>query len=405
MSVAFNPQGTILVTGGADKVVRLWSASNGVLLAELRGHSAAVTSASFDPAGHRLVTSSMDRTVRIWDSPVGGATGQLETPSGAWVLSVRYAANGKTLAGASTKNAAYIWDGSSGRILRKLEDHSQIFRSIGFGAIGRLAITTHDSAQVRIWNVVSNTEPKLFDPPGQPVQAAVLSVDGALAATGDAAGVVRIFDPSTLGEKKWIDAGREVTSLAFKRDATLLLVGGQGVAQGSGSDHQARLWDMRTFEPKSEPVSHPRPVTSVAFSPTGPEFATGSEDGIARIWRENSQTARLELVGHRARITDVAFSSDGAFLLTASADHTARLWDMSSGRQVGVFFQNDDELYSADFAPDARNVVIGGRGGAYVFDCEPCGSFDSVLRRAEAKLAAQRDTIVPETQAAGSSTR
>lgn len=60
----------ILVTGSADRTLRVWSES-GELLRTLTQHSGAVNALAFEPGGRRLASAADDRTVRLWDPFVG----------------------------------------------------------------------------------------------------------------------------------------------------------------------------------------------------------------------------------------------------------------------------------------------------------------------------------------------
>jgi WD40 repeat protein len=71
VSIAFNTDGTRIVTGGRDSTARLWEATSGRLLLTLNGHTSTVTSAHFSPDGQLIVTSSRDGTIRVWDAVTG----------------------------------------------------------------------------------------------------------------------------------------------------------------------------------------------------------------------------------------------------------------------------------------------------------------------------------------------
>jgi WD40 repeat protein len=67
-SVAFSPDGALIMSGSLDNTIRMWDARNqGVALGVLEGHTGTVTSIAFSPDGARLVSSSHDRAIRIWD--------------------------------------------------------------------------------------------------------------------------------------------------------------------------------------------------------------------------------------------------------------------------------------------------------------------------------------------------
>ncbi len=71
MSVAFSPDVRRLLSGSADKTVRIWDAESGRELKILRGHEGGVASVAFSPEGRRVLSGSRDNTVRVWDAEKG----------------------------------------------------------------------------------------------------------------------------------------------------------------------------------------------------------------------------------------------------------------------------------------------------------------------------------------------
>ena len=64
--------------------------------------------------------------------------------------------------------------------------------------------------------------------------------------------------------------------MSFSRDGKMVLTG--------CGDGTARLWDVATGKPIGPPLSHPLPVTAVAFRPDGRTFVTVTQDGEPRVW-------------------------------------------------------------------------------------------------------------------------
>ncbi|MEE2042221.1 WD40 repeat domain-containing protein [Nocardiopsis tropica] len=112
-----------------------------------------------------------------------------------------------------------------------------------------------------------------------------------------------------------------VEHVEFSPDGTTLASG--------GDDSTAQLWDITTDPPTlAETLPHNGyGVNAVAFSPDGTTLATGSNDGTARLWNITTGEAAI-LEGHREDVTSVAFNHDGTTLATGSNDGTARLWDV-----------------------------------------------------------------------------
>ncbi|MFO0905424.1 MAG: protein kinase [Pirellulales bacterium] len=66
--IEFSRDGQWIVTGGDDRIARLWSFASGRLAANLEGHSATITCAAFSADGLRVLTGSDDARVMLWDA-------------------------------------------------------------------------------------------------------------------------------------------------------------------------------------------------------------------------------------------------------------------------------------------------------------------------------------------------
>lgn len=67
-AAAFSPDASRIVSGGDDRVGRLWDTLTGELRGELKGHTGAIVSVAYSGDGTRVVTASEDRTARVWDA-------------------------------------------------------------------------------------------------------------------------------------------------------------------------------------------------------------------------------------------------------------------------------------------------------------------------------------------------
>src|SRR5260370_37231995 len=67
-SVAWSPDGRWLAGGGtfAEGTVFIWSAEDGQLVHALNGHTSYVYSVAWSPDSTRLLSGSADRSVRVW---------------------------------------------------------------------------------------------------------------------------------------------------------------------------------------------------------------------------------------------------------------------------------------------------------------------------------------------------
>lgn len=80
-AVAANTDGSLIASAGNDLTVRLWSAADGKLIRELKGHESHIYSAAFHPTQKRLVTSDLHCNLIDWDLETGKQVRTWKAPS------------------------------------------------------------------------------------------------------------------------------------------------------------------------------------------------------------------------------------------------------------------------------------------------------------------------------------
>ena len=158
-----------------------------------------------------------------------------------------------------------------------------------------------------------------------------------------------------------------VSSVAFHPTAPLLATG--------SDDNTARLWLLSSDNSSATCVAtlagHSSPVTSVAFHPTAPLLATSSGDRTVRLWLlsyDNSSATYVATLdqsngGHSSCVHSVAFHPTAPLLATGSWDNTVRLWllsfDNSSATCVATLAGHSYPVYSVAFHPTAPLLATG----------------------------------------------
>ena len=106
-SVSLSPDGSKIISGSRDSVIRIWDAVTGVQLRQLDGHSSSVYSASYSPDGSKILSGSTDRTIRIWDSLTGEELHRFHAYSR---TPVSYSPDGSKIVSGSSNGSIQIWD-------------------------------------------------------------------------------------------------------------------------------------------------------------------------------------------------------------------------------------------------------------------------------------------------------
>jgi len=77
-AVALSTDGKTLATCGNDKLVRLWSATDGKKLAEYEGHACHVYNVGFHPDGKHLVSADLKGVVKVWELATGKSVREMD---------------------------------------------------------------------------------------------------------------------------------------------------------------------------------------------------------------------------------------------------------------------------------------------------------------------------------------
>ncbi|XP_062084566.1 uncharacterized protein LOC133790806 isoform X1 [Humulus lupulus] len=66
-ALAMNDSGSLLVSGGTEKVVRVWDPRSGIKTMKLRGHTDNIRALILDSSGRYCLSGSSDSMIRLWD--------------------------------------------------------------------------------------------------------------------------------------------------------------------------------------------------------------------------------------------------------------------------------------------------------------------------------------------------
>jgi len=143
-----------------------------------------------------------------------------------------------------------------------------------------------------------------------------------------------------------------VRSIAFSPD---------GHKFASGSDDQTvKIWDIKTSKFLSTLEGHSSCVRSVTFSDDGKLLASGSEDGTVKIWNVDASEYLKTLTGHVGKVWSVAFSPVGQLLASGGEDNTIKIWEVHKGDCLKTLTGHENWVRSVAFSTDGRRIVSGG---------------------------------------------
>ncbi|MCO6455168.1 MAG: hypothetical protein J5I93_07700 [Pirellulaceae bacterium] len=275
-SIAFEPQGNLLASGGVDRGLGLWDTRQGVRTRWLEGHQDIVLCVAFSPSGDLLASAGYDRVVRLWDVRHGQAAGELagsEQP----VRCLAFAPDGKTLAAASDDGTIRLWDMTQRQLLAALREHRQSVLALAFSRDGRQLAAGDADAQVLLWDVAAR------------------SVAHRLTGHQD-----------------------RVSAVAFAP--------GDDQLYSAGWDGRVTAWDRRTGKRLGGRDDLRDEIRCLAVSPDGQLLAWGGGDRALQVMRLSDWQVVRQLRGHAGAVQTVAFSTDGQLLAAAGYDGNISIW-------------------------------------------------------------------------------
>lgn len=410
-TIAFSPDGSLVISLGIDGKARLWDVVSGksqegksvfdfpgnvsaiafdrlgktvltansrsVLLSDTAGSTKGelphenVKFIRFTPDGERILTAS-SRDVRLWDAkslrPVGkpfasyGPKGSLAlSPDGRMMLT-------------SDQDTARLWNLATGELYGKPLLAVGDIKSVAFGSNGRTVLVGCKEA-VLLWDL--GTALSLGEPLGKEYTAvpqlrlgrtrAAICADSSKLLIGRKEGtrLWDVADGKPLGPQ--FTHEKEVTGVAVSPD------GQTGVTEFD--DFTARFWNLTTATPLGPPFQAPKPGTDQSPLDTQRWIFADGETAILRtsdtvqLWDVATATLRGKPLKHSGQVSFVLLSPSGKTLFTGDEKAgMVRVWDMPTGQASATCFEHGSGLRSAALSPDGNLIATAGYDSVKLWD-------------------------------------
>ena len=401
--VALDPTGAY-VLAATDRVLTLWNAGDGELVARVRTETEFVLPPVFSvDGGYVAIAERVDGANPLYSvlrSTDGSLVGSIEGSPDvqAWELGP----GGRYVALQGPETVVRVLETRRGAELRRLA-HAHSVERLLHSNDGAILVTVDRAGAIASWPLALASA-ELGRPLGRTVAAATVSAsaDGRRLAFTRDDGAVAVLDVTAGAElyrlrlersvpvtrtqlsadgmelvtqsgallRSWRLPGKPVTSRAATVETVATAVAlhrGDNVLAAGLASGQLQVVPVAAAAPRSSLsfFGHRGPITAVALNGSRGLAATGGNDGIVRLWDLASSTP----TGAVAQPADlpvgiVALSDDGRYVASA-AERVVRVAAVADGR-VTAEVEAEGLVTALAFAPDSARVAVGDATGAVV---------------------------------------
>ncbi|EAW18330.1 WD40 repeat domain-containing protein [Aspergillus fischeri NRRL 181] len=373
--VGFSPDGSTLVSVGADRKIWLYDGKTGEPKGQIgeEEHKGSIFSVSWSKDSKKFVTASADRTVKIWDAEAGKVCQS-------WTLGEEGSSNVRD------QQVGVVWpSGRSDNLLISLSLSGDLNYLVEGTPEPRQVIQGHQRSITSLTQSRSEAKDETlwtgsFD--GRVCSwdvstGAAEEADGdchsayvaGLASTQEGTGRIysvawddtlrsvdvgaRTYTGSNSklsGQPKSVAAGDSTVLVGtsegveiykdgkktgdFKPKSTVTAVAARGnVAAVGGEDSTVQICEISnsSLSPKTDIKASRNPVSALAFSPDGSLLAIGDSRGRVLVYQvADGSLVTDRWTAHTARITSIAWNESGTLLASGSLDTNIFVWSLAN---------------------------------------------------------------------------
>ncbi|NXO01924.1 KTNB1 protein, partial [Rhinopomastus cyanomelas] len=176
-SLQINTNEELIVAGSQSGSIRVWDLGAAKILRTLLGHKANICSLDFHPFGSFVASGSLDTNIKLWDVRRKGCVFRYKGHTEA-VRCLRFSPDGKWLASAADDHTVKLWDLAAGKIMFEFTGHTGPVTVVEFHPNEYLLASGSSDRTVRFWDLEKFQVVSCIEEEATPVRCVLFNPDG-----------------------------------------------------------------------------------------------------------------------------------------------------------------------------------------------------------------------------------
>ncbi|KAK4239924.1 WD40-repeat-containing domain protein [Achaetomium macrosporum] len=410
MGTAFSPDGSTLVTVGADRRIQLYDGKTGEPTKQVGEgvHTGSIFAVSWAKDSKRFVTASADQTVRMWDVETGqcvqtwriGEEGTVNVgDQQVGVVWPHGRSDGLIISLSLTGDLNYLTEGNE-KPIRVVQGHNKTVTALGesSGATAKTLKTGSFDGKVCTWDISTGVSSAVEGQAHSNQVTQFASADGQTHSVGwdDTLRTIQESTNNFLGTSLKlpsqpkgvaISKGRIIVALndsiavyandqlisqlptdftpgaVAAHDSFVAVGAGNNTVQVYTLDNSGKLSLAHTLSNSTAAIS------ALSFSPDGAHLAAGNASGKIVVYKTsgNWEVATDRWSAHTARVLSIAWNRAGTHAVSGGLDTNVHLWSLSKpGSRVKAANAHKDGVYGVAWIEERDQRVASTGGDAAV---------------------------------------
>jgi WD40 repeat protein len=191
LALALSPDGKTLISGGADKIVKIWQLNSQSDPLMLTGYSTAINSIAISSDSQYFVAGGLEPHLRIRSLKTGKLTRSINNNSK--VTSLVFSPDSETLAVGSEDKMLRLWHLKTGQEIWTFRGHSERVSDVVFTPDGQTLISASWDKTIKFWSLATKEELGTLYEHTDKVLSLAISTDGKILISSSADKTIKIW--------------------------------------------------------------------------------------------------------------------------------------------------------------------------------------------------------------------